>query len=107
MEKAICQFTNFGDKLIIKKNMNKNIDTKEKKRNAHKLVCLSQLLLECLDDLKVTNPKMINIKNNLTQFCEELNNNIADTQAILKTTYFNDINNKIDTVIRKNFNENF
>jgi hypothetical protein len=81
-------------------------DNKKSKILAHKLVCLSQLLLENLDELKVTNPKMITIKNNLTDFCEELNNKLAATDAILKNTYFNDMSNKIDTIIRKNFNDN-
>jgi len=73
----------------------------------HKLVCLSNLLVENLDDLKVTTEKMLGLKTTLTEFVEELNNSLADTETMQKTTYFNDISNKIDTILRKNFNENY
>jgi hypothetical protein len=78
---------------------------KEKNIMMHKLFCLSSLLLETLDELKATTPKMIKYKDDLIDLCEELNKNVEDTYTIQKSTYFQDICNKIDTVMRKNFNE--
>lgn len=63
-----------------------------------------QLLLECLDELKVTNPRMIELKKNLIEFCELLNDECANTYTVQKTTYFQDITNKINTIMRKSFN---
>ena len=79
---------------------------KEKNIGMHKLFCLSGLLLETLDDLKPTTPKMVKYKSDLTGLCEELNRNVEDTYTIQKSTYFQDISNKIETVMRRNFNEN-
>ena len=64
-----------------------------------------QLLLECLDELKVTNPRMIELKNNMSEFCELLNEQTKDTYTVQKTTYFQQITQKINTILRKEFNE--
>jgi hypothetical protein len=80
---------------------------KKKKVNMHKFYCLMQLLQENLDDLEVTAPRMIELKGTLSEFCELLNNEVAETSTIQKTTYFQEITNKIDTVLRKSFNENY
>lgn len=81
------------------------MNTKQKAQKMHKFYCLMQLLQENLDELKVTNPKMIELKENIAEFCELLNNECADTYTIRKTTYFQGITNKIDTILRKEFNE--
>jgi len=70
----------------------------------HLFFCLMNLLLECLDELKVTNPRMIELKNNLTEFCELLNEDCKDTYTIQKTTYFQGLTNQINTMMRKCFN---
>lgn len=70
----------------------------------HKLVCLSNLQLECLDELKVTAPRMLELKNNLTEFAELLNEELRTSDTVMKTTYFQDISNKIDSILRHNFN---
>lgn len=79
-----------------------------KKKNIEmtKLYCLSQLLLECLDELKPTTIKMVKYKTDLTALCEELNNITADTYTVQKSTYFNQIANKIDTILRHEFKDN-
>lgn len=79
---------------------------KEKKMEMHKLFCLSNLLLESLDTLNPTTLKMVKYREDLIGLCEEMNRNVEDTYTIQKSTYFQDICNKIDTVLRKNFNEN-
>jgi len=70
----------------------------------HLFFCLMSLLLECLDELKVTNPRMIELKNNLTEFCELLNEDCKNTYTIQKTTYFQGLTNQINTMMRKCFN---
>jgi len=77
---------------------------KKKNMKMHLFYCLCQLLLECLDELKVTNPRMIELKANLTEFCELLNNECADTYTVQKTTYFQQITQKINTILRNEFN---
>jgi len=72
----------------------------------HKFYCLMQLVLENLDELKVTAPRMIQLKNDITEMCELLNDEVADTYTIQKSTYFQEITKKIDTILRINFNEN-
>lgn len=77
---------------------------KKKNMKMHMFYCLMQLLLECLDELKVTNPRMIELKANMTEFCELLNNECADTYTVQKTTYFQQITQKINTILRNEFN---
>ena len=74
---------------------------KKKHQLMHKLVCLKMLELEIYDELTPTNPKMIQ----QIKFCEEFIESIADTTTVQKSTYFNDMVNKIDTIIRKSFDE--
>ena len=79
---------------------------KKKKVNMHKLYCLLQLVQENLDDLKVTNQKAIRLKDNIAEFCELINDEVADTATIQKSTYFQEMTNKINCIIRNNFDEN-
>lgn len=79
--------------------------SKLKNMKMHLFYCLMQLLLECLDELKVTHPRMMQLKADLTEFCELLNEEVKDTYTIQKSTYFQTISNKINTIIRKEFNE--
>jgi hypothetical protein len=81
------------------------MNPKKKHTLMHKLFCLSSLLLENLDELQLTSPTVLKYKSDLTAFCEELNNQVADTATIQKSTYFSTISNKIDTILRKEFNE--
>ena len=78
---------------------------KKKKVNMHKLYCLLQLVQENLDDLKVTDPKAVKLKNDIAEFCELINDEVADTYTIQKSTYFQNITAKIDTIMRINFND--
>lgn len=80
------------------------MNPKKKNMKMHLIYCLMQLLLECLDELKVTNPRMIELKSNMTEFCELLNNQCADTYTVQKTTYFQQITQKINTILRAEFN---
>jgi len=77
---------------------------KKTRINMHKFFALMCLLLECLDELKVTNTRMIELKSNLTEFCELLNEDCKNTYTIQKTTYFQGLTNQINTMMRKCFN---
>ena len=77
--------------------------TKRKSILMHKLVCLSHLMLENLDELNPTTDKMKKAKLDLIALFEELNNELASSDTIQKTTYFNDMSKKIDTILRINF----
>ena len=76
---------------------------KRKQILCHKLVCLSHLMLENLDELNPTTEKMKKSKLDLISLFEELNNELASSDTIQKTTYFNDMSKKIDTIVRKDF----
>jgi hypothetical protein len=78
--------------------------SKKKSINMHKFYCLMQLLQDNLDDLQVTTPRMKFLKDSLSEFCEILNNECSNTYTIQKTTYFQELTNKIDTLMRKSFN---
>lgn len=80
--------------------------SKKKNIEMTKLYCLSQLLLESLDILKPTTDKMVKYKTDLIALCEELNDVTANTYTVQKSTYFNVIANKIDTVLRCEFKDN-
>ena len=80
------------------------MNPKQKSIKLHLFYVLMNLLLECLDELKITDPRAKELQKNLTDFCEILNNEMAQTEAIQKTTYFQDISNKVNTIIRKSFN---
>ncbi len=81
------------------------MNPKTKNIQAQKLLCLTDLLIDTLSDLKVTTPKMIKYKADLIAFGEELFNEVADTEAILRSTYFQELTSKVDTVIRKQFQD--
>lgn len=80
--------------------------TKNKNIKLHLFYCLMQLLLWNLDELKVTTPRMIKLKQDLTEFCEILNDECANTYTIQKTTYFQELTMKISTLMRKSFDPN-
>ncbi len=80
---------------------------KKHKINLHKFYALMQLLQDNLDDFEnfdKATPRMKQLRTNMSEFCELLNNECANTFAVQKTTYFQELSNKIDTILRKNFN---
>ena len=60
-------------------------------------------MLENLDELNPTTEKMKKAKMDLIALFEELNNELASSDTIQKSTYFNDMSKKIDTILRINF----
>lgn len=70
----------------------------------HKLVVLNFLIQELLDELNPRTAEIKEYRETLLKLTEMLNNEIADTEAIQSTLYFQDLSNKVDTIIRKNLN---
>jgi hypothetical protein len=81
------------------------MNPKKKNMEVQKMMCISFLLVECLDNLKVTEPKIVKYRDDLIGFIEELSATVSDTTAIQKSTYFSDLTNKIDTLIRRSFED--
>jgi hypothetical protein len=77
------------------------MNPKKKHQLMHQLVCIKMIELEIYDQLKLTSQQMLQ----QVKFCEEFINSIAATSTIQKTTYFNDMVKKIETIIRKDFDE--
>lgn len=66
-----------------------------------------QLLQDNLDDFEnfdKATPRMKQLRSDLSEFCELLNNECAGTFAVQKSTYFQELGNKIDAMMRHNFN---
>lgn len=84
----------------------KNLTPKKTKQEMQKVVLYSFLYLETLDKLKPINPKVIKFKEDIIGFLEAIGEDIKDTEAIQKGSYFADVSNKIDTVVRRCFEEN-
>ena len=80
---------------------------KKHKVNLHKFYALVQLLQDNLDDFEnfeKATPRMKQLRADLSEFCELLNNECVNTFAVQKSTYFQDLSNKIDAMMRHNFN---
>jgi hypothetical protein len=70
----------------------------------HKLVALSQLMLDTIDELQPTNKLVQEKKQDVIDFCEMINGKILDTDTVQKTTYFPELTQKIDYIMNKYFN---
>jgi len=77
------------------------MNPKKKHQLMHQLVCIKMIELEIYDQLKLTSKEMLQ----QVKFCEEFIDSILDTSTVQKTTYFNDMVKKIETIIRKDFND--
>lgn len=80
------------------------MNPKNQQKLAHKLVTLNYLLLDTLDDLNPSTAEILEYKTNLVKLAELLSDTIVDTEVVQRTSYFQDLCNKVDTVIRKNLN---
>lgn len=82
------------------------MNPKRKSELCHLLVVLSNLTLEVLDELQPTSQTVIEYKELLTKKCEEVNDSLIDIPEVRSSTYFQDLSNKVNTVIRKNYKPN-
>ena len=74
----------------------------------HKLAILTNLLVIELDEIKPTAEVGANLHQKAKEFIETLEpflNVVYDSKQICSGTYLSDMTNKIDTVIRKNYEQ--
>lgn len=74
----------------------------------HKLAVLSNLLLMELDEMKPTAEIGANLHQKAKEFTEALEPFLVaayDSEQVRSGTYLTDVSNKVDTVIRKNYEQ--
>lgn len=84
------------------------LNTKKDKMMAHKLAFELDSIINTLDEIKANSKVTMDIKDKASELSiliEPFLESIYESKLIRKGTYFQDMNNKIDTIIRKNFQE--
>jgi hypothetical protein len=74
----------------------------------HKLAVLSNLLVMELDEMKPTAKVGANLHQKAKEFTEALEpflESAFDSEQVRNGTYLSDVSNKVDTVIRKNYEQ--
>jgi DNA replication initiation complex subunit (GINS family) len=82
--------------------------TKKERVRFHKLAVLTNLLLMELDDMKPTAEIGANMHQKAKEFIETLEPFLEaafDSQQVRSSTYLTDVSHKVDTVIRKNYEQ--
>jgi hypothetical protein len=82
--------------------------TKKERVRFHKLAVLTNLLLMELDDMKPTAEIGANMHQKAKEFIETLEPFLEaafDSQQVRSGTYLTDVSHKVDTVIRKNYEQ--
>jgi len=82
--------------------------TKKERVLYHKLAVLSNLLLMELDEMKPSAAIGANMHQKAKEFTEALEPFLVaafDSQQVRSGTYLTDVSNKVDTVIRKNYEQ--
>jgi len=72
----------------------------------HKIAVLSCLMIDALDDIGANSSIALSFKNkceDMIPFCERILTDSFSAKQVRNTTYLNDLANKVDTVIRKNY----
>lgn len=79
---------------------------KEEAQCCHTIVVLASLLAEYTNDLTPGSAMAVTFKQQaekLMPYAEDLLSNAYDIKEVRSGTYLNELCNKVDTVIRKNF----
>ena len=82
--------------------------TKKERMLYHKLAVLSNLLLMELDEMKPTAAIGANLHQKSKEFAEALEpflESAFDSEQVRSSTYLTDVSHKVDTVIRKNYEQ--
>lgn len=73
---------------------------------SHKIAVLANLMTGALDEIGASSEIALEFKdkcNELLPFCERIVSDTFTSKQIRSTTYINELSNKVDTVIRKNY----
>lgn len=74
----------------------------------HKLSVLCSIMIDTIDDIGIENDNISSIKSNLVEiekFSEEVLESSFNVKNIKNSTYLQEITNKVNTVMRKNYKE--
>jgi hypothetical protein len=72
----------------------------------HKIAALAYLMAEALDELNPEMSDKSSLKsrcNDMSDSCQEIVNNMFGVPEIKSTVYLQELSNKVDTCIRKNY----
>ena len=81
---------------------------KEFHQKTHKIAVLAYLMSEVLDEINADSTQALNFKSKCDQiqgFCETILTESFSVKTIKSTTYLQELSNKVDTVIRKNYQQ--
>jgi len=82
--------------------------SKKERLKFHKLAFLTNLLISELDELKPTAEIGVNLHEKSKEFITALEpflEVVYDSKQLSSSTYLSDMTNKIDTIIRKNYEQ--
>jgi hypothetical protein len=75
---------------------------------SHEIAILSSLLLNCFDEIGANSQSVSEIKElceKLIPYCEKIQEECFGVTQIRQSTYLNDVAKKVETVIRKNYEQ--
>ena len=93
---------------MYKKSNNQNIMTKKERILYHKLAVLTNLLILELDEMKPSAAIGANMHQKAKEFIDTLEPFLEaafDSEQVRSGTYLTDVSHKVDTVIRKNYEQ--
>jgi hypothetical protein len=82
------------------------MNPKQFAQTSHRIAVLSALLVESLEDINASSTAALDLKQKAQEIiphCERMLEEVYTAKNITSGTYFNELSNKVDTVIRKNF----
>lgn len=82
------------------------VSLNQRNRIIHKIAVLANLMTGALDEIEASTVESLEFKQKcaeLLPFCEKIVNDVFTVEKIRTTTYLSDLSNKVDTVIRKNY----
>lgn len=79
-----------------------------KKHNhiTHKIAVLANLMTGALDEINANSELALDFKQKceeLLPFCERIVDDTFKSKQVRNSTYMNELSNKVDTIIRKNY----
>lgn len=79
---------------------------KRKAQLTHKICAISAILIEALDELKANSELSQEFRakcEEIIPFCERILDESFQAEQVRSSTYLTDLSNKVDTVIRRNY----
>lgn len=86
----------------------KNLNPKRKNTLSHKIAVLANLMIETLDEIEANSELAVDFKTKskeLIPFCEKILDDSFSSKQIATSTYLSEVATKVDTVIRKSYQQ--